>query len=969
MEFAALRRDSLVRYLQKNIAGEVRFDDVSRRLYSTDASHYLVQPLGVVVPKTEDDLAVAVQIASELNIPITARGAGTSLSGQAIGPGLVIDCSKFLNCIGPVDTTARRVRVQPGVVLDQLNRELAPHGLMFGPEVATASRATLGGMIGNNSAGSRSIVNGRTVDHVVALRTVLSDGTAAEFRSLNDSEFERKLELRTREGDAYRAADRAARTNAAEIVARTPKIQRRVSGYDLYGILASGGRQPPDAPPEQWRVHQGTDAPRSPISLVPLLVGSEGTLGLTVEAELNLIPRPKHRGLLVPQFATLAAALDTLEACLELAPSAVELLDRMLIELAGEQRSLKHNMAAIQGRPEALFMVEFASDDAADVSYRVHELERRLRGVPGLIAAVPAIEPAIRDPLWSLRESALPLLFGMVGDRKPVTFVEDCAVDPHRLPEFTARFRETLQRHGTDGAFYGHASVGCLHIRPVLNLHDPADVRTMRAIMTDISDLVLEFGGSLSGEHGDGMVRSEWNRKMFGPAMYDAFKQVKRGFDPGNVLNPGRIVDGPAMEENFRTRPGAPRPEPKTAFDYSSQGGWFRSIELCNGVGVCRKTQGGAMCPSYRATKDERDTTRARANALRMGAESGDSRWVAEVMDLCLSCKACKSECPSNVDMAKLKAEHLNAEFRGRPRPLGHLLVKNIDWLSPMAARFGGFGNWLGRRGISRRMMEWLAGFDRRRSLPEMHRRHFRKWFAKQPKEPKPRTVVLLDDCFTTFQEPQIGQAAVTLLERAGFSVQLAGICCGRAMISKGFLGAARKQARDGIAKLDRFASAGVPILGVEPSCLLTLADEWPDLVPGEAAKRVAASAELAESFLARESGDTPLSLGMRGPALFHGHCHQKALVGVGGSVAALKLAPNLDVTVLDAGCCGMAGSFGYEKEHFDVSVRIANLALLPALKANPEATIIATGTSCRHQIRDLTGRRVLHPLEVLEAR
>lgn len=939
MDFAAARHDSLLRHLRQHIAGEVRFDDTSRRIYSTDASHYLVQPLGVVIPKTADDLAVSVQIASELGIPITARGAGTSLSGQSIGPGLVIDCSKYLNRIGPVDLGSRRVRVQPGVVLNQLNRELEPFGLMFGPEVATASRATLGGMIGNNSAGSRSIVNGRTVDHVHSLRAVLSDGSSAEFGSLTEREHERKLELRNREGNAYRAAEQAVHANAAEIAARTPRIQRKVSGYNLASLIGSR-------------------------SLVPLLVGSEGTLGLISEAELNLIPRPKFRGLLVPQFATLAAALDTLDACLELAPSAVELLDRMLIELASQQRSLKHNMAAIQGRPEALFMVEFASDDAADVSFRVHELQRRLRGVPGLIAAVPAIDPAIRDPLWSLRESALPLLFGMVGDRKPVTFVEDCAVDPHRLPEFAARFRETLQRHGTDGAFYGHASVGCLHIRPVLNLHDPADVVTMRAIMTDITDLVLSFGGSLSGEHGDGMVRSEWNRKMFGDAVYDAFKQVKRGFDPGNVLNPGKIVDGPAMEENFRVPPGRPLPMVETVFDYESQGGYFRSIELCNGVGVCRKTQGGAMCPSYRATKDERDTTRARANALRMASLDGDSRWTAEVMDLCLSCKACKSECPSNVDMAKLKAEWQHAHYRSHARPLAHRMLKHVHRLSLIASRFGGFGNWIARRPLARRAMEMIAGIDRRRSLPEFHRDHFRRWFARRAvKEAKP--VVLLDDCFTTFQEPQIGRVAVTLLERAGFGVRLAGICCGRAMISKGYLDEARDLARAGIAKLDPLASEGIPVLGLEPSCLLTLADEWPELVPGPAAQRVAAAARLTEEFLAAAS-DTPLSLAPTGPALFHGHCHQKALVGVGGTVDALKLAPNLDVTVLDAGCCGMAGAFGYEKEHFDISAAIANLTLIPALQANPDALVIATGTSCRHQIRDLTGRRALHPLEVL---
>ena len=527
--------------------------------------------------------------------------------------------------------------------------------------------------------------------------------------------------------------------------------------------------------------------------------------------------------------------------------------------------------------------------------------------------------------------------------------------------------------------------------------------------MEEVTDLVLSFNGSLSGEHGDGLVRSEWNRKMFGPVVYEAFRQVKRGFDPENVLNPGKIVDAPAMEENWRVAPGRVPLNPPTILDFSKQGGFFQSIEQCNGAGVCRKTQGGAMCPSYRATRDEMDTTRARANALRVslvtshqsvvnsptslandqGLMTNDStsaplerRWIADVMDLCLSCKACKTECPSNVDLAKLKAEWMHAFYEHRMRPLGHLLVKNIHRLSPLAARFAGVNNWFARRPFVRRVMESFAGIDRRRSLPEWHRQHFRKWFARRaggvssPRgkrlgelTPPARRVVLLDDCFTTFQEPRIGRAAVTLLERAGFTVELAGVCCGRAMISKGFLTDARRLAKDGIAKLDAFAAAGVPILGLEPSCILTLADEWPELVPGPAAKRVATVAEMADAWLARQASDNGLSLELPsapGKVLFHAHCHQKALVGAKGSADALHLIPELAVDVLDAGCCGMAGAFGYEKEHYDVSVKIANLALIPAVNADPDATVVATGTSCRHQIRDLTHREALHPLEVL---
>ena len=971
-DFAAVRRDSLVRYLARHVSGEVRFDDTSRRLYATDASHFQIVPLGVVVPKTVDDLTVTVQIAAELNVPITARGGGTSLSGQSIGPGIVIDCSKYLNQIGDVDATNRTIRVQPGVVLDHLNRALAPRGLMFGPDVATFSRATLGGMIGNNSAGSRSIVYGQTVDHVRALNTVLADGTRAEFRALTRNEWDRKRELRTIEGEVYRTASQVVRDHADEIDLRFPQIQRKVSGYNLVGLNRE-----------------------SPSSLVPLLVGSEGTLVVIAEAELALVARPTHRGLLVPHFTTLQSALDAVAACLEFGPTAVELMDRMLIDLARDQRSLKHTMAAVQGRPDALLMVEFCGESLAEVADRVEKLAAKLDGIPGLTASVRATDPALRDPLWNLRSAAVPLLYGMPGDRKPVTFVEDCAVSPARMPEFAARFREIFHRHGTDGAFYGHASVGCLHIRPVLNLHDSGDVVTMRKIMEEVTDLVLEFHGSLSGEHGDGLVRSEWNRKMFGPVVYEAFRQVKRAFDPANVLNPGKIVDAPAMEANWRQPPGMVVPDPPTVFDYAKQGGYFRSVELCNGAGVCRKTQGGAMCPSYRATKEEQDTPRGRANALRFATSSGRSedrgtrtevsgegrrnndkgraeRWLMPVMDLCLSCKACKSECPSNVDIAKLKAEFLQAYYEHRPRPIGHLLVKNIDELSPLAARFAGLANWLGRRGFARGLLEAIAGIDRRRSLPEIHRDHLRTWFSHRPSSSVLRLsgkVILMDDCFTTFQEPQIGRAAVELLERAGYTVEFAGVCCGRAMISKGFLAAARDMARKGIAKLSKFAVEGVPILGLEPSCLLTLADEWPELVPGPAAQQVAERAELAEAWIARQAADGrfPVTFAAEpGNAMFHGHCHQKALVGTGGTTDALKLLPGLNVSTLDAGCCGMAGAFGYEKSHYDLSVAVANLSLIPSLNAAPNATVVATGTSCRHQIRDLTGRTARHPLELL---
>ncbi len=991
-DFTDIQRDTLARHLRKHLQGEVRFDATSRRLYSTDASIYQIEPLGVVIPRSVKDMVATVQIAAEMHVPITARGGGTSLSGQAIGPGIILDCSKYLNVILDIDPAARVARVQPGVILDQFNRALDRHGLQFGPDVATASRANLGGMIGNNSAGSRSIIYGKTIDHVRRLEVILSDGSRAAFGPITPAEWQQRATLRSLEGAIYRTVPRVVGDNAEEIRRRFPGILRRVSGYNLDVFLSSL--------PSGNLATRAKASALKPVGLNALVVGSEGTLAVVTEAALSLLPRPKARGLLVPHFASLSAAMDAVDACLEFSPSAVELMDQMLIELARGNLSLKDTMAAVQGRPAALLMVEFSSDDAAEVADRVGRLHKRLGEVAGVTALVRALDPALRDALWNMRRAAVPLLYGLPGDRKPVAFVEDAAVPPARLPEFVARFREVLRRHGTDGAFYGHASVGCLHIRPLLNLKEGAEVARMRRITEDITDLVLEFGGSLSGEHGDGLARSEWNRKMFGPAVYQAFCQIKRTFDPHGVLNPGKVVEAPPMTENLRYAPGYAPAEPQTVFDYSRQEGFVRSIELCNGSGVCRKLQGGAMCPSFRATRDEKDSTRGRANALRL-ALAGEqplkelrSRWVYDVLDLCLMCKACKAECPSNVDMAKLKAEFLELHYKGRLRPFGHLMMARIYQLSRFGVWAAPLVNWLQERRSLRWLLEKIAGIDRRRSMPSLHANHFRRWFARHERErvresesesahtrtesdalPPSRSltqdrVLLLDDCFSTFNEPEIGRAAVCVLEQAGCKVELAGLtCCCRPMISKGFLRQARELIQAQLPRLIHSLADGTPLLGLEPSCLLTLADEWPELVPGADTQRIAAAVDLADNWLAKQVKERRCNLELTPQpqkCLLHVHCHQKALRGVTGTAAVLRLVPELEVTVLDAGCCGMAGSFGFEKEHYELSVAIANLALLPALAAAPDALIVAPGTSCRHQIKDLTGRRALHPLEVL---
>lgn len=964
--FLDQQRHELLRHLRQHVQGEVRFDPPTRKLYSTDASIYQIEPLGVVLPRSVEDIVATVQVAAAMRIPITPRGGGTSLSGQSIGPGIVLDCSKYLNSVLEIDPASRIARIQPGVVLDTFNRILGDHDLQFGPDVSTSSRANLGGLMGNNSAGARSIVYGKTIDHVLKQNVVLSDGSRTTIGPLDEAGWQQKMRAPGLEGAIYRDVRQLVTEHHDEIHRRFPRLLRRVSGYNL-DVLA--GVPLPRAPEA---------AIRSP-GLHHLVVGGEGTLAFVTEAEVNLVPRPKVRGLLVPQFTSMSAAMAALAACLELRPSAVEVMDHILLDLTAGNLALRDATRPIDRRAKAIFMVEFSSDDAAEVADKVEKLQKRLQGVDGLVTSVPAIDPAIRDPLWNLRRASMPLLYGMVGDPKPVTFIEDPAVSPEKLPEFVARFREILNRHGTDGSFYGHASVGCLHIRPVLNLKDRGHVERMRKIMEEVSDLVLLFGGALSGEHGDGLARSEWNKKMYGPVLYDAFCRLKRAFDPHNLLNPGKVVHAPAMTENLRYPPGYRPAEPATVFDYSKQAGFLRSIEMCNGSGACRKTQGGAMCPSYRATMDERDSTRGRANALRH-ALAGDGlpalrqRWVHEVFDLCLMCKACKAECPSNVDVGKLKAEFLQFYYQGRARPLEHLLVAGIPYFNRFAAPLAPVVNWVQNRGVTRWLMEKLGGIDRRRSLPPLHRDHFRAWFRRHVRDERSGRagkVLFLADCFTTYNEPNVSRAAVRVLERAGYEVELADtFCCGRVLISKGFLRLAKARVQAQVGALAKRVADGTPIVGVEPSCILTLADEWPELLPGEQTKLVASAAKMADSWLAEQvrGGKCELPLvESKQRCVLHGHCHQKALLGVAASAPALRLIPGLDVQVLDAGCCGMAGSFGFESAHFALSEKIANLALLPALAKQPEATVVAPGTSCRHQIHDLAHRRARHPLEILE--
>ncbi|QVL34224.1 FAD-binding protein [Telmatocola sphagniphila] len=929
----------LQKHLQKHTQAEIRFDSTTRHLYSTDASIYQVPPLGVVIPRTAEDLQSTLQIALEQKIPIIPRGGGTSLSGQSIGAGLIIDCSKYLQRIqfGELDSQGRPTEmvVQPGVVLDDLNRAAGKYQMQFGPEVATANRATLGGMIGNNSAGSRSIVYGRTIDHVLGLKMMFADGTFQQIGKLpavaeRNKNFQKIL---TGHETAIRAV--------------FPKIQRRVSGYNLVDCL-------PDN------------------SLLPLLVGSEGTLGFTLEARLRLIPKPKQRGLIVPQFSSMRAALDALSLCLESKPSAVELMDALLIQLAKKQRGLADSFQVVTGDPAALLIVELVGDDGAEVADRSEKLEQRLRSVPGLTDVASVLQNEEREKLWNARRSAVPLLYSIPGKRKPITFVEDTAVSPEVLPQFADDFREILKRHGTDGAFYGHASVGCLHIRPLLDIQRNEDLNRMTAIMEDITSLVRSYKGSLSGEHGDGLVRSSWNRKMFGDEVYGAFQQVKDLFDPGNLFNPGKIVNGPPMTENLRYAK-AEKIElitVKTQFDYSKQEGFFNSVELCNGSGVCRKTQNGTMCPSYRATRDEKDTPRGRANALRhvmVDQQPISERWVHEVMDLCLSCKACKTECPSNVDVAKMKAEHQAAYYAIHSRPRSHYAARYVDTLNKLGSLLPSLSNWLGSFSFTRR----IAGFHADRPLPRFARRSFFSWFRRRKTPLKPKngkSIVLFADCLTSYTEPGIGRSTVQILELLGYTVELSSVkCCGRAKISKGFLAEAKAAVRAGAQALATQAATAEAIIGWEPSCVVALQDEWTELLVSPETKAIAAKTWLIDDWLAvhlKELLPHWPAAAEKKSVVLHGHCHQKAMLGTAGPVQVLKAIPGCEVKLLDTGCCGMAGMFGYEKEHYELSKQIAELSVLPQLRDNPQATVIADGTSCRHQISDLSQRPSMHLVE-----
>ena len=977
---------SLAARLRRELEGEVLFDPVSRGLYSTDASIYQIEPVGVVVPRTVQDVRTAIEIAVHEGVPVLPRGAGTSQGGQAVGRALVIDTSKHLGGISRLDADARTVRVEPGVVLDELNRWLAPHGLFYPVDVATASRATLGGMAGNNSSGARSIRYGIMADRVRAIDAVLADGSELHFGEMPDGVSE-PVRAGKKNGDggvhlARRMWEIRAR-EAEELERRVPKVLRHVAGYNLHRLERPG------------------------LNLAPLLVGSEGTLAFFTSLELDLARLPPHRLLGICRFPDLESALDAVQHIVTLGPTAVELMDDNVLRLACANPTFRPVVERVfPGDPGAVLVVEFSAFEEGAAHEGLNRLEELMGDLGHRGPMRRALTPADQARVWGVRKAGLSIVMSSPGDVKPVSFMEDCAVPLPRLAEFGARVNDVFGRHGADGTWYAHASVGCLHVRPSLNLKQAPDVGRMRAIASEVHEVVLDLGGSHSGEHGDGLVRSEFIEGLMGRRIAAAFAEVKEAFDPRGLMNPGKIVDPPRMDDRslMRYRPGYAHQPFETTLDWSRWGGLAGAAEMCNNNGACRKADPGTMCPSYRVTGDEKHVTRGRANALRLaltgqlGSDAMRSPEMKEVFDLCIGCKACRRECPARVDMARMKVEFLHHYRKKHPAGARDLALAHLPRIAARTARLAPLINVGGRSRVLRGMGERLTGIARQRELPRWSSRPFRNPPALRGRP----EVVLLVDTFSRYFEPQNARAAMKVLAAAGYGIEVAGagsgirggygagrrrgfgsrmafgrrrvsrpLCCGRTFLNAGLVEEARTEARRLLDALSVARVRDATIVGLEPSCLLTLRDEIPAMLPGAESEDVAGRALLLEELLVGDEERVRSRLDLQSrpasSAFIHGHCHQKAFGAFEATPEVLGWIPGLEPQVIKSGCCGMAGSFGYEAEHYELSMKMAELDLLPAVRAAPEdALVVADGTSCRSQIAHGSGREAVHAAVVL---
>ena len=957
---------AVITELKNTLRGSVKSDSLTRGIYSTDASHYQVTPSVVVCPLDESDTIAAVKIAGRHGMSITARGGGTSLSGQTTWDGMILDCSRHLNNVLEINAAEQWVRVQPGVVRDQLNAQLKPLGLHFAPDPATTSRATVGGMIGNNSSGVHSVLYGKTSDNVISTKVVLSDGTVLDSQRM-DLRGWKSVETGTdRVAEIYRGVHQIIAANQDEIEKRYPKIMRRVAGYGLDAFLIDAESEP------NW-------------NLSNLIIGAEGTLGVLLEAKLKLQPLPAATAVCVVHFDDRIQSLAAVDTILKHAPAAIELLDYTVVNEAKQNRSTADLATFFVGDPQAVQIVEFFGESPADVQSKVKGLIAELESNQIGYAWLPRYSASELSDVWQLRKLGLGLIFNQPGVRRSVTCIEDASVPTDRLAEYMQRVLEICQSHGIELCLYGHSSVGVIHARPRLDLHKSSDVQLMETITREVFAACQEFGGCFSGEHGDGLLRGQFVKPFYGPQIYEAFRQIKLLFDPANLLNPGKIVDSPAMTDNMRYGNGY-APQTDSMFHYRDQGGMVGAIEQCVGVGACRKLKSGTMCPSFMATKDEEHTTRGRANALRLAisGQLGDDALTGgrmqDALKLCLSCKACKSECPTSVDMSRLKADvtHLRHQKHGVDSA-DKLLGTAPKVAKRFAGRWAGFFNWLQRRSLVRGYMKGKADIDRRRPLPELTKQTFETWWNDREKKDPNRSattakqsqqkVQLFIDTFTNYYEPEVGQAAVRLLEQCGYFVDvIAGVCCQRPQISRGLLAAARKEGGQTLQQLSQ-SNPETPILMLEPSCASAITDDLPDLIDEESlGHSVSRRTQMLDVFLANEisSGRLKVKLeSLHDDLLIHGHCHQKALFGTASMKTIFALVEGLKFSEIEAGCCGMAGSFGYQ--NYDLSKKIGEDRLFPAVRENPNSQIVACGISCRHQLHDFLNVKAKHWVQLIQ--
>ena len=957
--------------LRSRLKGDLFTGDSMRLLYATDASAYRELPAGVCRPKDEDDLRLLIDFAAKMKMPLIPRTAGTSLAGQVVGSGLVVDVSKYMTEVIELNVEERWVRVQPGVVLDELNKMVEPYGLFFGPETSTSNRCMIGGMVGNNSCGSHSLVYGSTRDHTLEIKALLSDGSEATFGPLSPEAFNQKCSLGNLEGKIYRSVRDmlADPVNQQEIRSQypDPQIERRNTGYALDLLLDSE----PFTPGAQT------------FNFCRLLAGSEGTLAFSTEIKLNLVPLPpKEKALICIHCEKLEDAFKGNLIALRHNPVAVELIDNYILERTKDNIEQRKNRFFIQGEPAAILVVELALESREAIDSLAAALEADMRK-EGYGYHFPVVYGNDINKVWALRKAGLGLLSNVPGDAKPVAVIEDTAVNPVVLPDYMVDFRLMLEKLGLDCVFYAHIATGELHLRPVLNLKDPGDVEMFHTVALETAKLVKKYRGSLSGEHGDGRLRGEFIPLMLGEHNYQLLKEVKQTWDPHGIFNPGKITDTPRMNTSLRYESGQVTREIDTILDFSANQGILRAVEQCNGSGDCRKSEifAGTMCPSYQATRDENATTRARANILREFLTRSnkenpfDHREIYEIMDLCLSCKGCKSECPSNVDIAKYKAEFLQHYYDANGIPLRTRMIANITAFNRLGSLVPGVYNFFLKNPALSGMLKKALGFAPQRSIPLLYKTTLRAWQRKNRNNPADgRLVYLFADEFTNYNDVEVGISAIRALNRLGYKVEIPEHTeSGRTFLSKGLLRKARKLAEKNIALLSPVISAETPLIGIEPSAILTFRDEYPDLTTGvtkEKAKALGANCLLFEDFIMQEFNAGRISKTAFTTSAekirLHGHCHQKSLAGTASTKLMLTLPENYRVEEIKSGCCGMAGSFGYEAEHYEVSMKVGELVLFPEVRKTDAKTIIAApGTSCRHQISDGTGRKALHPVEI----